>query len=116
MLAKANRLRTADEFRVTMRTGRKVSTATMVLYLKRDLDTVQARFGFVVAKSVGNAVTRNLVKRRLRALCSLVREGIPSGTAVVVRALPAAADADWNKLSIDFRSAVSRGFEGELQG
>ncbi|MFM7030219.1 MAG: ribonuclease P protein component [Micrococcales bacterium] len=115
MLAKANRLRSADEFRVTMRTGRKVSTATMVLYLKRDLDTVQTRFGFVVAKTVGNAVVRNSVKRRFRALSHQWLSQLPAGSAVVVRALPAAGQADWHKLSTDFNSAIARGFEGEIQ-
>ena len=115
MLAKANRLRTADEFRVTMRTGRKVSTATMVLYLKRDLDSVQTRFGFVVAKTVGNAVVRNLVKRRFRALSHQNLNAFPVGSSVVVRALPQAGASDWNKLSTDFKSALARAFSEDKQ-
>lgn len=110
MLAKANRLLTADDFRVTMRTGHKLSTGNLVIYLKRDLGQPQARFGFVVAKTVGNAVTRNLVKRRLRALCREALPAIPKGTALVIRALPTAAQADWNKLSTEFNSAMNRAF------
>jgi ribonuclease P protein component len=108
MLAKANRLLRADDFRVTMRTGRKVSTGNLVIYLKRDLGDAQARFGFVVAKTVGNAVHRNLVKRRLRAISRETLPVIPAGTDVVVRALPAASQADWNKLSTELKSALDK--------
>jgi len=115
MLAKANRLLRADDFRATMRYGRKVSTGSLVLYLKRDLGNPQARFGFVVAKTVGNAVVRNLVKRRLR---SIARENLgefPAGTDVVVRALPAAAEADWHKLSTEFKTGVSKAFQRGIE-
>ena len=111
MLAKANRLLTADDFRVTMRTGRKFSSGNLVIFLKRDLGNAQARFGFVVAKTVGNAVTRNLVKRRLRALAHRSMDLVPGGCNVVVRALPDAATDDWNKLSIDFNGALSRALD-----
>ncbi|MGK2310351.1 ribonuclease P protein component [Cutibacterium sp. V947] len=49
------------------------------------------RVGFVVSKAVGNAVTRNRVKRRLRHLCRPFVDELEDGTVVVVRALPAAA-------------------------
>ena len=49
------------------------------------------RVGMVVSKAVGNAVTRNRVKRRLRHLAVGQLPRTPSGTNVVVRALPAAA-------------------------
>ena len=46
------------------------------------------RVGFVVSKAVGNAVTRNRVKRHL---CRPLVDELADGTVVVVRALPAAA-------------------------
>ena len=49
------------------------------------------RIGFVVSKAVGNAVTRNRVKRRLRHLSADVLPRTPPGTRAVVRALPRAA-------------------------
>ncbi len=49
------------------------------------------RVGMVVSKAVGNAVTRNRVKRRLRHLAVAQLSRTPSGTDVVVRALPPAA-------------------------
>lgn len=57
-----------------------------------------ARVGFVVSKAVGNAVQRNLVKRRLRAIASHSLDVIPAGTDVVVRALPDSSRADFAQL------------------
>ena len=54
--------------------------------------------GFTVSKAVGNAVTRNRVKRRLRHLTREhlpALEELPGRAALVVRALPAAAEASY---------------------
>jgi ribonuclease P protein component len=110
LLARENRLKSADDFRSTMKMGRKVSSDNLVIYLKRDEASPQSRFGFVVAKTVGNAVVRNSVKRRMRAIA---REVIPKLNetgyrfAVVVRALPGSATTDWNKLQQELSDAIS---------
>ena len=62
--------------------------------------------GFIVAKTVGNAVKRNLVKRRLRELAALSLRDHPLGVSVVVRALPASSDASWQALAQDYNSAL----------
>jgi ribonuclease P protein component len=59
-------------------------------------DTVDAarsgpRVGFVVSGALGNAVTRNRVKRRLRHLARAHVLDTPVGIDLVVRALPRAA-------------------------
>ena len=53
----------------------------------------------MVSKAVGPAVTRNLVKRRLRHLCRDRIGVLPTGSMLVVRALPAAADASYEELA-----------------
>lgn len=65
-----------------------------------------SQVGFVVSKAVGNAVTRNRVKRRLRHLVLPLMDATP-GITVVVRALPAAA-TDPERLSSDLTSAWTR--------
>jgi len=64
--------------------------------------------GFVVSKAVGNAVTRNRVKRRLRAIAALRLERIPAGLVVVIRALPPSAAADFGALRADVDRLLDR--------
>lgn len=62
--------------------------------------------GFAVSKAVGGAVVRNRVKRRLRAIVAGELASLPLGSKVVVRALPAAAGADFSRLQDDVLSAL----------
>ncbi len=99
MLARANRVVKPSDFRAIVRRGRRASSASVLVYrLERD-PSDPARFGFIVAKTVGNAVERNLVRRRLRAVCRSVVDGGGRGADVVIRALPASARTDWSTLS-----------------
>lgn len=109
MLARENRLRKAEDFRATMRAGRKISSPHLVIYLKRVSGNAQARFGFVVGKAVGGAVKRNLVKRRLRAASFTYIDVCKAD--VVVRALPGAAQLDWNKLSSELQNGLNKAMD-----
>lgn len=57
-----------------------------------------SRFGFVAAKRVGGAVTRNLVKRRLRAIVAARLAHLLDGRDVILSAQPAAAAASFAAL------------------
>jgi ribonuclease P protein component len=78
----------------------------LVVHLAPAAGTGPAKVGFVVSKAVGNAVTRNLVKRRLRAASLPVLGALPSGSTLVVRALPAATGVTYAALSGDLDGAV----------
>ncbi len=94
-----------------MKYGRKVSRDNLVVYLKRDEALPLSRFGFVVAKTVGGAVQRNLVKRRMRSIARQLLTEQPqnygSNLSIVVRALPTAAACDWNKLQQELSDAIA---------
>ncbi|MHC6222985.1 ribonuclease P protein component [Arthrobacter sp. MMS24-S77] len=107
MLATRNRLRTSTDFSTTVRSGVRNGRRNLVLYTAPIGVEEPSRIGFIVSKAVGNAVTRNLVKRRLReaGALSLIRHG--TGLAVVVRALPAAATASWDQLLTDYNAALA---------
>ncbi|EON22376.1 MULTISPECIES: ribonuclease P protein component [Nocardioides] len=111
MLPAAHRLVDSDSFRVTVRSGRRCGSSTLVVHLDVQAPGQPARVGFVVSKAVGNAVVRNRVKRRLR---HLTREhlpalaGLPGSAVLVVRALPASADATTTELDADLRRCLGR--------
>lgn len=65
-----------------------------------------AAAGFAVSRAVGTAVVRNRVKRRLRHLVASRLDRLPAGTCLVVRALPAAADASSAELESDLDAAL----------
>ncbi|MDQ4503919.1 ribonuclease P protein component [Sinomonas sp. ASV322] len=106
MLPARNRLRTSVDFSHTVRSGVRQGRRNVVLYAALSDDGAPSRFGFIVSKAVGNAVTRNLVKRRLREAGAETLRERPRGVDVVVRALPAAASADWPSLRSDYVSAL----------
>ncbi|MET4782816.1 ribonuclease P protein component [Glaciihabitans sp. UYNi722] len=109
MLAKANRLVRADDYRRLVRRGRRISTEHAVVYVMHTDSLEQARFGFIVSKSVGVAVKRNLVRRRLKAVSHESLSSVAPGTDIVIRALPGAAQASWVILRSEISDAVGRG-------
>ncbi len=103
MLPATSRLRHSDDFRTVVRSGVRVGRESLVIHAVRT-SSPPSRAGFVVSKAVGDAVTRNRVKRRLRHLAAGVLKDAPVSVDVVVRALPRAASAD---VASDFTSAWS---------
>ena len=101
MLPAAHRLKRADEFRAAFRSGIKAGSRLLSIHVAAPTESHAPRVGFVVSKAVGNAVTRNRVKRRLRAIAAEHLGGLP-GADIVVRAQPAAAGASYAELHAAF--------------
>ncbi|MDT0185910.1 ribonuclease P protein component [Microbacterium sp. ARD31] len=113
MLSTVNRLTDSDGFRRAVRGGRRAGSTTLVVHLACDTSAEPGppQVGFTVSKAVGNAVTRNRVKRRLRHLTRErlpVLEELPGRAALVVRALPAAAGASYATLGADLDRTLER--------
>jgi ribonuclease P protein component len=71
----------------------------------------QTRAGIVVGRKIGNAVKRNLVKRRARASIQLCPEFAGIGRDLLIIARPSAAAVDWaefrNELFGHFRRILT---------
>ncbi|MER7114859.1 ribonuclease P protein component [Saccharomonospora azurea] len=107
MLPADARLRRSDEFRAVMRGGVRTGRRRLVLHAL--VEPGQPRkAGFVVSKAVGNSVVRHRVTRRLRHLVAQRLGTLPEGSALVVRALPAAATATSAELGADLDAALRR--------
>lgn len=110
MLARANRLVRAEDYRNTVRRGRRTGTGNTVVYVIQRPGAAGPRFGFIVSKAVGNAVTRNLIRRRLKSVCRSMIDTVDAEADVVIRALPSASETSWARLRDEVASAVGKGF------
>ncbi|WP_406039481.1 ribonuclease P protein component [Micromonospora sp. NBC_00898] len=126
MLAAAQRLRRSSDFAAAVRGGRRVGRGAVVVHLTLPPNTgptattspeparntgaetsAPSCAGFVVSKAVGNAVVRNKVRRRLRHLVRERLDQLPAGSTLVVRALPATAEAPYARLGADLDAALA---------
>lgn len=104
-------MRQGADFSAAVRGGARGATPRLVVHLDAadaTPDAGPAVVGFVVSRAVGDAVTRNTVKRRLRHLARARLAAVPAGGRLVVRALPAAAGATSESLGADLDDALAR--------
>ena len=98
------RLRNHKDFVAVLRHRHRVSQRDIVVHYScsRTLAaTTQSapRLGLIVSKSVGNAVTRNTVKRRFRQLARHYEVLLPHGCDVIIRAKHSASTVSYHRLS-----------------
>ena len=114
MLARPNRLTSGRTFADTIRRGRRAGTPTVVLHLAVQ-DEGPPQVGLVVGRTVGNAVIRNQVKRRLRQVARERLDALPAGAVLVIRAIPAAAGGSSAVLRRDVDRALERLLDRSLR-
>ncbi|WEK61482.1 MAG: ribonuclease P protein component [Candidatus Microbacterium colombiense] len=108
MLARPFRLTRGSDYRLVVRRGSRCGGARVVTSMLSTGESGTVRFGFIISKQVGNAVVRNSVRRRLKAVCAEALSSVPEGTDVVIRALPASAAATYAELSADVNRCLGR--------
>jgi len=112
VLPQQSRMRSPEEFKRTMRSGRRAGGTTLSAHLLPAAGPVpedaEPKVGFVVSCAVGSAVVRNRVKRRLRELVRRRLACLPAGCLLVVRAHPAAAGASQADLAADLDLVLGR--------
>lgn len=110
MVPASHRMRRSQDFATAVRRGRRSGSKTVVAHLAVVDDDSPVRVGFVVNKAVGGAVTRNVVRRRLRHLTrdrlQQLSDRLPGSGLLVIRALPASADAPSSALAADLDSVI----------
>ena len=112
VLSKANRVLSAADFKSSVRRGRRVNTGHAVLYVTNRDAAQPTRFGFIVGKNVGGAVTRNLVRRRLRSIGRELLVDHSTGRDLVIRALPGVEQLAWDTLHSEICDAVNGSVRG----
>jgi len=108
-LLRSKKITAPADYKLVFERGRSVSDGLLRLTAaaRADGDAGGTRYGLSVSKRVGNAVTRNLVKRRLRTLL----QELPAAEReldVIVTVWPRAATADFEQLRDSLRGLARR--------
>ncbi|MGV9826875.1 MULTISPECIES: ribonuclease P protein component [unclassified Gordonia (in: high G+C Gram-positive bacteria)] len=122
MTAASHRISRRSDFSRTLKRGVRISAHDVVVHLlvtprewpdaagrRVDVATTGGPWlGLIVSKAVGSAVTRHQVARRLRSAFAAVAADCPSPeTAVVIRALPGAAERSAPDLAEQLRTVFA---------
>lgn len=66
------------------------------------------RLGITITRKIGNAVTRNRIKRLVREVFRRNRSRLPSGLDLVWVAKRQAAEVEYDEVVADFEALISR--------
>jgi ribonuclease P protein component len=104
VLAREHRLRSRDSIREVVKSGKRFSNSYATIHF---LPADQNQFAVVASKAVGNAVIRNKIKRRTRAVLQALQNQKPAVSAVF-RLRGAAANASWEDFEAGIHELVGR--------
>jgi ribonuclease P protein component len=104
------RMTRSADFGQTVNKGIRAVQPDLVVHALRvdDPESHTPKIGLVVAKSVGSAVQRHRVARRLRHVARGVLDDLTAGDRIVIRALPGSRYAISARLEQELRLALER--------
>ncbi len=97
--------RSAD-FDAAVKRGKKAVQPDMVIYMRRA--TGDPKLGLIVSRSVGSAVQRHGLSRRLRHVARGVFAELSDSEHIVIRALPSSRDVASARLAEQLRAGLRR--------
>jgi ribonuclease P protein component len=106
-MKRPHRLSRSRDFDAVYRHGRSIASRFLVLYWFPQEEAGEPRFGFSVPRAVGDATTRNRVKRQLREVWRSRLQTVPQGTDYVLLVRPGLPEAvttngfDWLQQQVD---------------
>ena len=104
MLAREHRLRSSDDIRQVVKTGKRVSNSVATIHY---LNSETTKFAVVTSKSVGNAVVRNRARRRAKALLAS-KQNSNLQIQAVVRLRAEAGAMNWEQISSGLTELLGR--------
>lgn len=96
----------STDFGATVKHGRRAAQPDMVIYMRHA--TGDPKLGLIVSRSVGSAVQRHGLSRRLRHVGRDVLAGLNRSEHIVIRALPSSRDVGSARLSEQLRAGLRR--------
>jgi ribonuclease P protein component len=96
----------STDFDATVKHGKRAVQPNLVVYMRRA--SGDPKLGLIVSRSVGSAVQRHRLSRRLRHVARDVMDGWNQSEHVVIRALPSSRDVGSARLRDELRAGLRR--------
>lgn len=106
-MERGHRLTRGADFSRVRKQGRSWAHPLMILSVDRN-DLGCTRFGFVVSRRIGTAVTRNRIKRRLREVVRHHLDQVPAGWDMVIVARAPIVEARFADIEAVFTQLLRR--------
>jgi ribonuclease P protein component len=106
--SRSSRLGRASEFSLVKASGKSWTGKHLVLAIVRRETEAAPRIGIITTKRIGNAVSRNQTRRRIREIFRLNQHRIQKGVWLVTIARRSSANATFDELQRDWLRLVER--------
>lgn len=108
-MQREHRLRHRNDFRKVFRFGKSVANRQFVVYSWTRRDDGPARIGISVSRKVGNAVTRNRIRRLVKEILRQWIEQLPERSDFIIIARRPAAEMDYKQIQSSLRHVFNKG-------
>ncbi|MFC2948767.1 ribonuclease P protein component [Virgibacillus sediminis] len=97
-MKKEFRIKKNEEFQFAFKRGKSFANRQLVIYYVRKPGQKHFRIGLSVGKKIGNAVTRNRIKRYLRQAFQEMEEHLPDEYDIVIIARKPTKDMEFGQI------------------
>jgi len=107
-LHRSHRLKKNEHFQAVFQKGSSAANKQFIVYTSRQEGQAAFRVGISVSKKIGIAVTRNRVKRLIRAAIAQLEDVIQPGLDLVVIARPGVETMTLNEIVQSLKHVMKR--------
>lgn len=97
-MKKKNRIKKNEDFQKVFKHGKSMANRQFVIYMLDQPEEKEFRLGLSVSKKIGNAVTRNRVKRLIRQVFMEEKENLKTGIDYIVIARNPASEMNYHEV------------------
>jgi ribonuclease P protein component len=106
MLQKQNRVRKQKEYDRIFAKNKRLKSENFLILIHYRRNQLEPKFGIIVSSKVGKAVTRNKIKRRLRAILRSNLSKFSKDAEYVIIAYPQIANLNFENMTKEVEKAI----------